>query len=152
MAQSIKLGSDTYIDSSAVMMLAGGASRRTLKDNFDYSSSTFSVTMGSATQTATVGRKNWFAQFILSVGSSSGTPFSSFSSGDTIGTVPAGYRPYQSTTFTMLMRDNALWASANYIPVYVTVDTNGDISVRGNEAQIRAMKFLIGTAQYCVAG
>lgn len=152
MAQSIKLGSDTYIDSSAVMMLAGGASRRTLKDNFDYSSSTFSVTMGSATQTLTVGRKNWFAQFILSVGSSSGTPFSSFSSGDVIGTVPIEYRPYQSTSFIMMMRDNALWASANYIPVYVTVDSNGDISVRGNEAQIRTMRFLMGSAQYCVAG
>ena len=153
MAQSIKMDGDTYWDANDVIINSNNASsRKTLQDFIAYVSTTMNITVGSATQVINIYRKFWTTTLIISVGDSSGTPFSTLNSGDVIGTIPEGYRPAVGCNITGLMRSTAVWASATYIPVYITIATNGEISIRGNEAQMRTMKYLMFSATFTVAG
>ena len=153
MSQSIKMGGDTYWDANDVIINSSTASsRKTLQEFAAYVSTTTNITVGSVTAVLNIYRKFWTTTFIVSVGDSSGTPFSTINSGDIIGTIPEGYRPVIGCQVTGLMRSSSVWASATYLPVYIAIATNGEIAIRGNETQMRTMKYLVFSATFTVAG
>lgn len=115
-------------------------------------SSAVTLTLGTATQTAYVKRVGRTCFMNVSVGASTGNPFSSATGTDLIGNVPAGFRPTSNLTAIVAIRDNGAWASANYYPATLTINAStGDINIYTNKTTLNGYKYIFGTITWTMA-
>lgn len=64
------------------------------------------------------------------------------SSGTVIGTIPDGFRPTMERWCCGIARDASAWQNANYYPISIRIQANGDVSVWGNEAKITSAIYI----------
>ena len=85
---------------------------------------------------------------ILKISIGDGSAFSTATGSDTIGTLPAMCRPSSVRYGAGLARDNGVWASANYTPVMVLINANGNVDIRGNATAIKTCKYITAEVQW----
>ena len=124
----------------------------TQKEYDETSSATFTATLGSATDSITVRKKGvdvyfWVALYL----SGGGKPFTNVSSGDTIGTLPEGFRPPMTWYADALLSSSGTWASASTYPCMLRINSNGKIDIVGNEQIIHDAGILRAFVHYVAA-
>lgn len=138
----------TDIPTSAIKV----SSSTDLQSYLANASATFTVTIGAATQTVTVYRKNRMVEFAIGVGATTGTPFSGVTSSTVIGTLPTGFRPAYFGSALGFVRSSPVWASATYTPVWLTIDTSGELKIQGNNTAIQSAMYLVAGFHFMAAG
>ena len=116
--------------------------------SFTESTASVSLSFGGGTATITVRKKGNVVYFNPSIGNSS--KFASASSGDSLGTLPSGYRPSAELYMPIAMRTSGTWASATYYPCYLRIQTSGAMSIYGNTTNIRACTNIAGAISFPV--
>lgn len=116
--------------------------------SFTESTATVSLSLGGGTATITARKRGNIVQFNPAITNSS--KFASATSGDTIGTLPSGFRPTEQKYFMIGMRNNSTWASATYYPVYIQIATTGVMKIYGNTTNIRACTNIIGEICFAI--
>ena len=116
--------------------------------SFTESTSSVSLSFGGGTATMTARKKGNVVYFNPSIGNTS--KFASASSGDSLGTLPSGYRPSVELYIPIAMRTSGTWASATYYPCYLRIQTNGTMSIYGNTTNIRACTNIAGSVCFPV--
>ena len=113
------------------------------------STTTFSISYGGRTATAYLTKVGNTVQLYASIGN--GTAFSGLAGIDSIGTIPAGYRPLDYSWTSVSARDTGTWASANYTTALLYVQPNGSVEIRGNTSVMQTMKYILFTATWVTA-
>ena len=113
-------------------------------------SGTISLAIGTIAGTARISVINGTAVMRWSVGT--GSNLTSFTSGNSIGTIPEGFRPAVTDVHDIgLARTTGVWSSATYYILDISVESDGDIILRGNQTNIRSCQYLTGTIVYHTA-
>ena len=71
--------------------------------------------------------------------------------GTVIGNIPEGFRPTMERWVSAVIRDALAWADANYYPAVVRIQSNGDVSIHGNETQLTSARMITFADSYIVA-
>lgn len=85
---------------------------------------------------------------MLKIAIGDGSAFSTATGADTIGIIPAACRPSSVRYGVGLARDNGVWSSANYTPVMILINANGNVDIRGNETAIKSCKYITAEVQW----
>lgn len=87
---------------------------------------------------------------MLSIQLGNGTALSSLTGGDTIGTLPEGYRPPVQRVFPISARNSGAWASATYYNAIISIDQTGTILLRGKASDLKQAQYLMGAVTYLI--
>ena len=114
-------------------------------------STSLSVTYGSITTSLTVYKRRGMVYLPITIGEN-GTPFSTVTGFDTIGTLPEGYRPPARGYFPATAKNNGAWASGSttYAEAAISVETNGAVSILGNVTTLQGMAYITGVVSFPV--
>ena len=83
---------------------------------------------------------------VLRLNLGNGTSFSDASSNDVLTTIPEGWRPASYCNITIQGRTIGNWAASEYYEFTAQVQaSNGDVQIRGNEANLKRCQYLFGT-------
>ena len=99
---------------------------------------------GVTTSTSSLVRVGDMA--VLRIIFGNGTAFSDASTGDVLTTIPEGWRPANYCNLAIQGRTSGNWANSEYYEFAVQVlASNGDVQIRGNEANLKRCQYLFGT-------
>lgn len=79
------------------------------------------------------------------------TAFSSAASGDTIGTLPEGYRPAEAVYIPVMGRNSGTWGTATYYMFYAVIDPDGNIKIFGKTTDLQACRYIRTTVTFLAA-
>ena len=144
------VGRFTATPTTGRILTSDGTTGGMTSSSYSFTESTASVSLsfGGGTATITVRKKGNVVYFNASIGNTS--KFASASSGDSLGTLPTGYRPSAELYMPIAMRTSGTWASATYYPCYLRIQTSGAMSIYGNTTNIRACTNIAGSVSFPV--
>lgn len=138
-------GLGTWLLTSFADLTLGGSAQTVqaaLASLTDNTSTTTTVTIGGVSDTVNIVKRGNVVDMSFTFGT--GTTFSSFAAGDTIATLPSGYRPSHTVYATML----ASYTSAAYYPVIIRASSDGAVVMSGTASDIKGCRYLQGTLQF----
>ena len=103
---------------------------------------------GSIKATLTYQRKGNVITGSITAGT--GSAFSSFTSGVSLGTLASGFIPSYTQYFYISARTSGAWASATYYDAVLCINSNGDVQIYGNQTNIRTCTYMHGGFSYAV--
>ena len=110
-----------------------------------YSSENFNITLGDINSTVTIRKFGRVAVLSVTMGSTTGTPFSGVSDNPVIGTLPEAFRPAGSVIIysSVIGRTVGGWASADYYNFVIgVIPSNGALQLFGKTSDLKLCRFI----------
>ena len=143
MIRDASIQDDTYVPY--------GMSNAELTDKVRSKTATMTATIGTQTVTAIANYKGGAVTLRFSTTFTSGTPFAEVTSGTTLLTLPAGFRPLNAYSMPIVIATGSTSATAIYESAYVNVNTDGTVKIYGNISKIQGANLVIGTLTFVTA-
>jgi hypothetical protein len=120
------------LDDDAIFAYDKGARTWLRIGSLNKSAANVSITIGSKTITNAMRVERNGATVSASMMFRKADGTTAISNGTVIGNIPEGFRPTMDRWCCATVRDDVPWAGANYHPIAILIENNGDVSLYGN--------------------